>query len=227
MPGIRENRIWWMREENDKWTPSEVAPFSDFHTFSPAFSYDGKKLYFATWRPYDSKTTKDSDIWYVEKQECKWSEPRYLGSPPNKDGVYENSPLPAKDGTHYFRAFGPGTGGTGIYKSIFVNSEYAEPQSLNDFFDSDITDDCTDMEYIIFNSPKRDRTYGTELFICFHKPDDKWTRPVYLGDKFHKGHASNFGMISPDGRYFFFVQDISLHWVDPKVIEKLKPKELK
>jgi len=226
IPGVRENRIWWMREENGKWTPPEVAPYSDFRSSSPSFSYDGKKLFFAAWGPLDGKTTTDSDLWYVEKQRGKWSEPRYLGLPPNRDGVNENNPMSAKDGTLYFQAFGPGTGGIGIYKSKLINGEYAESQSLNDFFDSDITDDCMDMEYIVFHSPKRNRTYGTELFICFHKPDGKWTKPVYLGDKVHKGHASNFGKISPDGKYFFFLQDISLYWVDASFIEDLRKEVL-
>lgn len=142
-----------------------------------------------------------------------------------KKGVYENSPLPAKDGTLYFSAFGPGTKGAGIYKATFINGKYAERQSLDGLFDSDISDACMDMEYIIFHTPYRKRTYGTELFICFHRPDGIWTRPVYMGDKLHQGHASNFGMKSPDGKYFFFLQDISLYWVDARIIDKLKPNE--
>jgi hypothetical protein len=227
MPGILKTRIWWMREKDGKWTSPEVAPFSDFRSASPAFSYDGKKLFFTAWGPLNGRTTTDSDLWYVEKKNGKWSKPRHLGFPPNKQGFYENNPLPTKDGTIYFNAFGPGTKGSGIYKAKFINGRYTERQSLDGLFDSDIADDCTDMEYIIFHTPYRKRTRGTELYICFHKPDGFWTRPVYLGDKFHKGNASNFGKMSPDGKYFFFLQDISLYWVDAKIIKELKPKNLK
>ena len=222
MPGIRVTRIWWMREKDGKWTPPEVAPFSDYRSNSPAYSFDGKKLFFAAWRPLNGKTTTDSDLWVVEKQRGKWSEPRHLGSPPNKKGIHENNPLPAKDGTIYFSAFGSGTKGAEICKAKFINGKYSECQSLNGLFVSDIADDCMDMDYIIFHTPYRKRTYGTELFICFHKPDGIWTRPLYLGDKFHKGHASNFGKMSPDGKYFFFLQDISLYWVDASFIEDLR-----
>lgn len=46
--------------------------------------------------------------------------------------------------------------------------------------------------------------------------------PQLVNSRFHKGHASNFGKMIPDGKYFFFLQDISLYWVDASFIEDLR-----
>ncbi|MBN1271821.1 MAG: ankyrin repeat domain-containing protein [Candidatus Aminicenantes bacterium] len=227
MPGVQGERIWWMREKNGRWTPPEVAPFSRFRSSSPAFSHDGKKLFFAAWGPVDGKIPRDSDLWVVEKRGNGWGEPRHLGFPPNKKGVYETYPIPARDGTIYFNAFGGGTRntGTGMYKSKYANGTYTEKLSLDGLFDADILDDCSVMDYMIFHTPHRTRSYGSQLFVCFHQSDGIWTRPIYLGDLFHQGLASNFGKISPNDKYFFFLQDIALYWVDATIIEELRPKE--
>ncbi len=225
MPGIGYSRIWWMREEGGKWSAPELAPFSDFESWGPAFSHDGQKLYFASRRPLGKKTRTDSDIWYIEKLAGKWSGPKHPGSPPNKEDFNEMLPSPARDGTLYYKAFGPGTEGTLMYKSKFNNGHYEEPQRLDGFFDSDKKDECRDKESIIFFS------YGgpryCEISICFHKPDGRWTRPVYMGDKIHQGQGSSDGKISPDGKYFFFVQNISPYWVDASFIEDLRNQALK
>ncbi len=214
-----------MREENGKWTPPELAPFSTFDQFAPALSHDGKRLYFASKHAVTDKTTTDINLWYVDRQDGKWSDPEHLGFPPNREGFSEMHPSITEDGTIYFRAFGPGTRGTKMFKSKYIHGNYKKPQSLDDFIDSGCEDDCMNMKYIITY------TYGgpryAEISICFHKPDGRWTKPIYMGDKLHQGQGSSSAGMSPDGKYLFFVQNISPYWVDAKVIEDLKPDELK
>lgn len=121
----------------------------------------------------DGKIPRDSDLWVVEKQGNGWGEPRHLGFPPNKKGVYENYPVPARDGTIYFNAFGGDTRntGTGMYRSKYANGTHTEKLSLDGLFDVDILDDCLAMDYMIFHTPDRKRSYGSQLFVCFHQSD--------------------------------------------------------
>ena len=53
---------------NNKWSNPEVASFSGkYSDLEPAYSPDGKKLYFSSNRPVAGNDPKDYDIWYVEK----------------------------------------------------------------------------------------------------------------------------------------------------------------
>ena len=134
-------------------------------------------------------------------------------------------PSPAKDGTIYFKVYGPGTRGTHMFKSRFINGKYEAPLSLDDIIDSNSRDDCLDMDHIIFytfGGPN-----GAEISITFHKPDGRWTRPVYMGDIVHRGQGTADGKLSSDGKYFFFVQNISPYWVDASFIDALRKEALK
>ena len=227
MMAIAHDRIWWMREEHGQWTAPEMAPFSsDFNSMHPALSPDGRRLYFASNRPRAGKTATDIDLWYSEKlPDDKWSQARHLGSPPNRDSLNDMFPSPAKDGTIYFKVYGPGTRGTNMFKSRFINGKYEAPLSLDDIIDSNSRDDCLDMDHLIFyafGGPS-----GAEISITFHRPDGRWTRPVYMGDIVHRGQGTADGKLSSDGKYFFFVQNISAYWVDASFIEALRREAIK
>ncbi len=226
MMAIAHDRIWWMREENGQWKAPELAPFSDFNSLHPTLSPDGRRLYFASNRPRAGKTATDLDLWYSEKlPDGRWSQAIHLGSPPNSDSFNDMFPSPAKDGTIYFKVYGPDTRGTHMFKSRFINGKYEDPLSLDDIIESNGLDDCLDMDHIVyytFGGPN-----GAEISITFHKPDGRWTRPVYMGDIVHRRQGTADGKLSSDGKYFFFVQNISPYWVDASFIETLRKEALK
>ena len=226
MPGVGYQRIWWMREANGIWTAPELAPFSDFQSWQPMLSHDGRTIYFASDRPRPGETASRVDLWYAAKDEAgAWGPAEYLGSPPNRDAYNEMLPSPARDGTIYFKAFGPGARGTGIYKSTLVNGIYQEPISIDDLIDANGRDDCADKEHLItyaFGDPS-----GAAISIAFHRPDGRWTRPVHMGGVVHRGQGTIDGRVSPDGRAFFFAQNITPYWVDASFIEDLRREALK
>ena len=221
LPRSGYSRIWWMREEDGKWTAPELAPFSDFAQFSPGMSPDGKRLYFSSSNPVEGKKTTDADLWYAEKlTDGTWSEAKHLGFPPNREGYSEMLPVVANDGTIYFRAFGPGTRGIKMFKSVFSNNKYQQPQSIDDLIDQNIQDECKDIKQLItyeYGGPRY-----AEVSVCFHKSDGLWTKPIYLGDKIHQGQGTSNANLSPDGKFLFFVQNICPYWIDAKIIEEIK-----
>lgn len=215
-------RIWHMKEVDGKWQAPQVASFSDYPSGGPAFSYDGKKLFFFSMKPRTDQPARDTDLWYVERQGDDWNEPRHLNSPVNDDGVSETYPFLAKDGTLYFNF--AGSKGSGLSKSAFVNGTYTKPENLGDLFDSDYVDNYKDMPYIILMSDRRKERFHYEMFISFHMPDGRWSKPIFMGENLHQGKRAGLGRVTPDGKHLFFIRDFSFFWVSAKIIEELRPK---
>lgn len=97
-------------------TPSFAAPAS-VDEADPAFSHDGRRLYFASSRgdprPRDQA---DLDIWFVERDaQGQWSDPRRMPEPVNSPGS-ELLPRPQADGSLVFGSDrAGGLGGSDIY----------------------------------------------------------------------------------------------------------------
>ncbi len=225
MPWIGYSRIWWMREENGRWTAPELAPFSDHPSWSPSFSADGNRLYFASRRSHDEKAPESVDLWFSEKQKGKWGPAQCLDFPPNRDNHNEILPKIAGDGSIYFLAFGPAARGSRIFKSQFTNGHFKEPIPLDDLIERKLPDHSPGLVELILYRYAADRY--AEISVCFHCPDGTWTSPVYLGEPVHRGHGTNAGLISPDRKYFFFCQDITPYWVDASFIEELRREAFK
>ncbi len=82
-----------------------------------------------------------------------------------------------------------------------------------------------DGNYLIFDSDDRPRDGECRLHISFMKSDNLWTKPISMG-KYIKQKAA-IAWVSYDGKYIFFKAEGDIYWVDAKIIEDLKPKEIK
>lgn len=219
------SRIWHMKEENGRWTEPKVAPFSEYPSGGPAFFHDGKKLIYDSTRPRDDSTTpaQDLDLWVVERKGDSWGEPKHLDTPLNKDKSFEVYPLVAKDDTIYL-----GVGRNGYIKSEFINGKYSEPVTIGDLFNTDVVDTNKSLEHILFFSDRgRDERFEYEVYVSFHQPDGTWGNPINLGSRLHPGRRGTQAIVTFDGKYLFFTSYFHYYWVDAKILEDLKPKELK
>jgi len=72
-----------------------------------------------------------------------------------------------------------------------------------------------------------------DLYITFKKKDGTWTDEINMGEVINMRCGENCPMVSPDGKYFFFnryCEDLEkgdMYWVDAKIIETYRPKEMK
>jgi len=111
-----------------------------------------------------------------------------------------------------------------------------------------------DESYIIFC--RRGNGLGRlDLFISFRKDDGSWTKAKNMGKPINSSASEICPSVSPDGKYFFFTSYRTIHknyskipltyeekisilnspgngqgdiyWVNAKIIEELKPEELK
>ena len=234
--GVRQERIWYTKMSGRKWTQPEVAPFSGtYREGNPHFSPDGKRLYFTSCRPIDENDESiDANIWYIEKTNAGWSKPQFLGLPVNTE-YQEWFPTVAKNRNIYYMFRWDDDVLWDIYRSKFINGEYTTPERLGDAINTRYVEGFSyidpDERFIIFHS-ERPGGYceNGELYISFRKKDGTWADAKNMGQLINSVY-SRFPGISPDGQFFFFSNqknDVeNIYWVDAKIIEELKPAELK
>ena len=172
--------IYLKKDEKGKWSRPEVAPFSGtFTDLEPAFTTDGKKLFFASNRPITGTGIKDFDIWYVEKKDSKWEVPKNVGVPVNS-ASNEYYPSVGSNGNLYFTAaYKNSNGGEDIYVSVFANGKYSEPIPLDTAINS-AADEFNafvspDEKFIIFSSyGRKDDKGGGDLYMSKRDAAGKW-----------------------------------------------------
>jgi len=201
--------ILYSKKINGQWIKPEIAWFSGkFNDLEPAFSPDGKKIFFTSNRPLSdtSSKEKDYDVWYLEKKENNWIGPFNAGTNINtdKDEFY---PSIAKNGNLYFTR-DHDEAKDDIFVSYFKNGSYQPAEVLPDGVNSKGYDFNAfidpDEGFIIFSSYKRgDDLGGGDLYISARK-DNQWQPPVHLNNPINSNTLDYSPFISFDGKYFFF-----------------------
>ena len=204
---------------NKKWSEPEVASFSGMYSdLEPAFSPDGKKLYFSSNRPTAGDDPKDFDIWYVEKASGIWANAKNLGPPVNTK-ANEFYPSLTHNGNIYFTAeYDNGVGKEDIYVSRWVGGNFILPIPLDTAVNSSVWEFnafvTTDDRYIIFTSYGRAGAQGGgDLFISTKSADGKWTKAKNLSS-INSDKLDYCPFVTGDQKIFFFTSgrhDLSSH----------------
>ena len=70
-----------------------------------------------------------------------------------------------------------------------------------------------------------------DIYILFPNAEGFWTEPINIGDKINSKFTEYIPYVTPDNKYFFFTSTSTgkgdIYWVDAKIIEDLKPNDLK
>ncbi|MBS1598011.1 MAG: PD40 domain-containing protein [Bacteroidetes bacterium] len=184
--------IYLQKDAKGNWSDPEVASFSgEYSDMEPAFTGDGKKLFFVSNRPLKGDSAKDFDIWYVEKTNGKWANAVNIGKPVNTD-ANEFYPSLATNGNLYFTAaYDKGKGKEDIYVAKWENGKYADPVSLDTAINSSF------YEFNAFVS--RDEQFI--IFTSFGRKDDKGRGDLYISQKDASGKwqpARNLAIINSE-----------------------------
>ena len=235
---VRQGTIHFMKQVGSRWTKWQVAPFSGVYSDdSPAFSPDGKRLYFTSTRPVDeSDETDDLNFWVVERTGSGWSEPVYAGNVFNTDYCDFRLSVSQK-GTVYFSSDRDYRDGRSfdIFVSELTDGTYSDPIVMDDAITTPITEQvgfiAPDESYLVFYRYPRTHPDGVGLYISFRAEDGSWTEGKNMGDIFNAPAKSctQAASLSPDGKYLFFLRryDEAIYWVDAEIIEDLKTVGLK
>jgi hypothetical protein len=217
-----------MREVNGVWTKPHVA----VEGLTPFLSSDGKKLFFS----------RDWALWVAEKEGNGWSAPKNLGNVVNFQ-KRQDGPSVTEDGTLYFCSmYGDYDG---IYRAEFSNGLYSEREKLGSGINCGSPDGlpyiAPDESYLIFTSFRSGSVGMSDLYICFRRSSGIWTTPKNMGPKINSEAKEGYPYVTVDGKYLFFYSTRvsvlnerripdgpgNVYWIDAKIIQELKPKELK
>ena len=190
--GVFQTIVQIKRLSNGKWGKPEIAPFAgNCSDLEPAFTADGKKLFFASNRPISGADIKDFDIWVVEKENDKWGEPRNIGAPVNT-GADEFYPSITKSGNLYFTAaYKNAIGKEDIYLAKWENGKYTEPAPMDTAINSKM------YEFNAFVSPDEDFI----IFTSYGRKDDKGRGDLYMSMKDATGKwlpAQNLALLNSE-----------------------------
>ena len=197
------------KSKNNRWQETVLGP-----RMGGSISPDGKTMH--------------SGNQYRERTDNGWSELKSLGSPFKEIPIMVLSA--SANGTYVFdEREEVGT----IRYSRLINGKREAPKAFGNEINSGKWTAhpfiAPDESYIIWDS-EREGGYGeTDLYISFRQEDGSWSDAINLGDKINTEGPDTGGVVSPDGKYFFFNRKISsedsdIYWVDAQIFETLKPK---
>jgi ankyrin repeat protein len=209
--------IMTSRIENGHWALPELANFSRIGTHDdiPVISPDGKRLFFLSRRG-------PSGMWYVEREENGWSDPKYIQGGPNEQRPYWQFSV-AASGNIYFSSRGD------IFISKPIEEHYASAEMLDPTINTPYGEGqvciAPDESYLIFGTNGYPDSLGGDCFrIVFRDNLGKWGKPLKL---MVKGNPLTgiCPVLSPDGKYLFFnnmsTGTTDIYWVDAAFIKSL------
>lgn len=190
--------------ENGRWTPPREPGFAaapGVLETDPAFSPDGRRLYYGTAR----HNGQDLDIWQVERRaDGTWSAPQRLPEPVNSPHT-ELLPREQPDGRLLFGSDRPGgAGGRDLYFATPLDGQWqvqALPAPINgpgDEYEADLSRDGRVM-VVVANRGQRSHLY------VYDRVGAHWRERGQVparADVFQVGP-----LLSPDGKRLLFAQD--------------------
>ncbi|MFC2132764.1 hypothetical protein ACFLRG_03100 [Bacteroidota bacterium] len=207
---------------DEGWTVPKPAGFNTKYIDNePHITSDGKIMYFNSSRPVPGHEGErmGTQIWYMDRFGENWTEPKHLCA-----GMFVTS---TKDGTIYLNR-----STTRLVDGKFTPFEqiigYLDmtPEGMHNARHISI---ASDESYLIFDTQKLEAEWNSEnyLFICFRKENGTWSKSFDLGAQLNLQGSKSIATISPDNKYLFFQHNDDIYWVSTKIIEDIKPKELK
>lgn len=200
--------LYQAQRKGAKWANAELLPFSgNYNDMGARLSPDGKILYFTSDRPGGSSRENDQwNIWKSEWANGTWSAPEPITIINNKGS--ECCPLPMKDGTLMFSADRGKPEEWWMYswdgkqETVIDELTYQDGWQWPSYFiDSE--------NLILFNSMKRNDTYGMDdIYVSFYK-NNTWTAPINLGEPINTKVYEDGAILSHDGKWLIFNQHTS------------------
>jgi hypothetical protein len=211
-----EAKLLFSKVINGKWSdPEQLAVTAEYVAFQPYVTLDNQRLYFAWGYPV-SAGQPQFPIFFVDRTENGWSEPKYAGQgmflSSSQDGQLYTTDMSSRsvDGMTYLAKITVTDGVFTDYERLPIETSWGNPAHP-----------CIapDGSYILF-----DVGSGNHLFVSFKKTNGAWGEPIDLTNHGFDLMAGG-AYISPDGEYLFFSLNKDIWWVDIKFIENLRPSE--
>lgn len=222
-------QIYFSKFKKGVWTKPAITEFTKDHLTclngGPSFSPDGNRLYFYSTGIEGGYGKKD--VWYVERKDNGWSEPINAGEPLNtSDGdwtpSFNSNGYAYHMGNYYYNRnekplkFKYTDGKFSMPDTVIIHPDYRPVWA---FYVS------PDENYLIFSGWNKEGFGSLDLYICFKTDDNNWGIPINLGDQINTEKMERFPVVSPDGKYLFFMRHTKTQdffWVSTEIFEQLR-----
>ncbi len=209
--GFRRTVLVYSRWQDGYWSEPRIAPFSGkYNDTNPYHSKDGSRFYFTSHRPSGKDAFQRSNLWYVDRTESGWSEPKLVEGEVNDEFeiVY---PTVHTDGTIHFVSWSrPGSRNGDIFISKLENGLYTSPELVEELNteSSDADPEMSqDGNYMFLTSMRAGGLGHYDLYIFKKQNDGKWGRGINLGSQVNSINMDSDPILSPDGRTLYFSSD--------------------
>jgi len=208
--------------KNGQWHESVISPRQG----QPFISTDGETMYLGNR--------------YKERTETDWSDIKSLGAA--FDDIRIMRLTASSKGTYVFDEViideNGGYEGGPIRSSRLTNGKREEPIPLNEEINSGKFNShpfiAPDESYILWDSEREDGYGEADIYISFREQDGSWGAAINLGDKINTDGWDAAASVTPDGKYILFhrsvdpegEENVDIYWVDAKIIEELRPKNI-
>jgi Tol biopolymer transport system component len=198
-----------------RWTTPATLPFSGtYRDLDPAFSPDGRRLFFSSARPSGpsaADTATGVDTWYVARTRSGWSEPIRLSEPVNSAAT-DMYPSMTANGVLYFDSSRPPAGRRLVYRAApapdgklgepqLVDAVNGEAGASNFFIDAG-------ERYAVFGSVRPGGAGRIDLWLSWRTAGG-WTTPRNLGPLVNTPDDEFCPFVSRDGKYLYFTRVVS------------------
>jgi hypothetical protein len=226
--GKAETRM--MKFKDGTWTSPVTILINDVYSYNdPFLTPDEKKLFFISDRPLNGQgPKKDYDIWYIERQSEKWSEPINAGKNINSEKneyyisftasgkMYFSSNIEDKERKNNFD----------IFSSEFLSGKFEPPVRLasgvnSPHYEADVFV-SPDESYLVFATNRPGGLGSGDLHVSFREPDGNWTPSRSLGNTINTETDDFCPYVTSDGKYLFYASRGDVYWVSTDVIKNLR-----
>lgn len=215
MPGHGEPTTLMARVVNGVWSDQTYTNFGlEGGATEVTFSPNGRRIFFLSRQRLAGEQSLPSHqraperIWYVDRTPDGFASPRPVGEPVWRHPTHWGLSV-ASSGNLYFTSHAPEVNGQAdIYMAPFDGTNWGEPRPLGPGVNSGVAENCPfigpDESYLLFTRIDH-ANYNPDLFISHRLPDGSWSEAVPLPAPINSDVAETYAVVSPDGRYLFFL----------------------
>ncbi len=212
----------------------EIAPFAAASgNGGPAFSADGKRLFFsAELGPGSDPAARPSVIRYVDRTASGWTQPVTIKATAGTR-MTKGQVSVARNGNLYFSGRFPEERWPTVFLCRFKDGQYLSPVKLaGPLAAATLAIDPwidPDERFLLVSCPGREgRPMPSDIGISYPQGDGRWGPPLRIGGGVNTPAYERFPSLSRDGRYLFFIRSpgkefvsdrARFYWTDAKFLE--------
>ena len=231
-----EQTVFYSVFDGDSLSTPRIAPFAPEYAGGPSFSYDGQRILFNSRIAQPNREHALYGIWFVQRFATGWTIPEQIPATFDTSQTAGQTTL-AQNGNLYFSSRIWSERLPKLYRSVFSNGTYGEPEQLQGPINMPSAIDPfvdPDERFLLFAAGigRSDTGGRSDIHISHRLEDGSWGEPVNLGLAYNveSDYFDRFPSMSRDGKYLFFVRalgdtfpsyDTHFYWVSAEVLEGL------